>query len=370
MNEITPEFVKTTISKWLAEQWHDCSEIDISSIRAPDDKGNSAETYIIDVAFIKAGISCQRQLVVRRQLEGSDIFLESSLELPYQVMRAVSEHSAVPVPNAIALEMDRSILGSPFLIMDAVPGKVISQSPNYNVQGWLFELPLEKRKEVWCNAIVEMANINSIDWQQGFDFLKRPQHGSPGFDQYLNALETWYNWAANKRDFGVMTKALAYLRQHQPKDMPTCVLWGDSHASNIIFNEDLSVAAIIDWEAATLGTPEIDFGYWLFFDELYSKGAGVERLNGLPNKEEMASCYENSLGRSIRDLKYFEILGALRFAIVLVRFVDRMISLNLIAADSKAAHSNPATHILAEKLGISSPGDLSDFITMNAAAGK
>jgi len=163
---------------------------------------------------------------------------------------------------------------------------------------------------------------------------------------------------------------MRYLHENMPVDMPACVLWGDSHASNVIFNDDLSVAAIIDWEASSLGAPEIDFGYWLFFDELYSKGAGVERLGGLPDNDEMASCYEAELGRPIRDLKYFEIMGALRFAIVLVRFVDRMIALKLVAPDSKAAHSNPATHILAEKMGIASPGDINDFLVMNSAAGK
>jgi aminoglycoside phosphotransferase (APT) family kinase protein len=369
-NATDPNLTGRKLEEWLRIRWPEFSDLKVDSVSLPKEPGNSAETSLVSVSYNRDGGRERRELVVRRQLEGYDIFLDPSLELPFRMMQSMGEFTTVPVPAVIGIEFDRSFLGTPFLVMERVPGKIIAQNPNYNRQGWLADLPPERQREVWFNAIDAMAAINRVDWRDGFKFLDRPERGLPGLPQYLNSLEMWHRWAAAGRANRILDAGMTYLRERQPANVPVSVLWGDSHASNILFADDLSVAAVIDWEAAALGTAEVDFGYWLFFDEVWSTGQGVPRLAGLPNKDEMASRYERALGRPLGDVSYYEILGAVRFAIVMVRFADRMSALGLIPKESKAVSENPATLILAQKLGIAPPKDLSDFIAMTVAAGR
>src|SRR3546814_15961891 len=82
--------------------------------------------------------------------------------------------------------------------------------------------------------------------------------------------------------------ALAYVLDNRPSEAGVSVLWGDPTPSNTMFRPDGTVAALIDWELAALGPPEIDLAWWLYFDELFIITFGVKRLEEIVS----ASCRE------------------------------------------------------------------------------
>src|SRR5690606_10387038 len=139
---------------------------------------------------------------------GYDLFLNADLDLPYHMMAALAAHSDVPVPNLIAIEYDSDILGSPFLVMDAVSGRVVEQVPNYNLEGWVADLPPQERKKLWFSAIKAIANLHRVNWKDGFEFLDDPARGAPGLDQYLDWVKEWYLWARADRPQPVADIAL------------------------------------------------------------------------------------------------------------------------------------------------------------------
>src|SRR3546814_1621197 len=94
-----------------------------------------------------------------------------------------------------------------------------------------------------------------------------------------------------------------------------------------MFRPDGTVAALIDWELAALGPPEIDLAWWLYFDELFSITFGVKRLEGLPDRAETIAIYEKAAGRPVRDMDYYDILTGLRMGIVAIRQADRQIAI-------------------------------------------
>src|SRR3546814_11593360 len=94
-----------------------------------------------------------------------------------------------------------------------------------------------------------------------------------------------------------------------------------------MFRPDGTVAALIDWELAALGPPEIDLAWWLYFDELFSITFGVKRLEGLPDRAETIAIYEKAAGRPVRDMDYYDILPGLRLGIVAIRQTDRPIAI-------------------------------------------
>ncbi len=148
---------------------------------------------------------------------------------------------------------------------------------------------------------------------------------------------------------------MAYVLKNRPAEADTCVLWSDPTPANTMFRPDGSVAALIDWELAALGPPELDLAWWLYFDDLFSRRFGVTRLPGLPSRDETIAIYEAAAGRTVRDMEYYDIVAALRMALVAVGAFDRQVSMGNIDADNASLNANLMTLYLAEKLNLPLP---------------
>jgi aminoglycoside phosphotransferase (APT) family kinase protein len=212
---------------------------------------------------------------------------------------------------------DRSLPGNPFFVMSQVPGRVPPTTPSYHQAGWVTELSPAQRRLLAINGLSVLADLHRLDWQQGFGFLDHPHRGRPGLDQYLTYLEEWLAWTAKGRSMKVLEAAVRYARDHRPPHTDIVVTWGDARVGNIIFADDLSVAAVLDWEMAALGPPEMDLGWWLMFEALQT--TGCQRLEGIPDRDETIRLYESLSGRTVADVRYYEILAWLRIAITCTR---------------------------------------------------
>jgi len=311
------------------------------------------------------------RLVIRRQNLGSDIFLESELELPTRVMAAVAAHpqaAGIPVPRVIGLESDASLLGAPFMVMEQLPGRILPQSPNYNKEGWLAEMPAADRARVWRACLEMLARIHRLPLSE-FAFLDRPERGVAPLDQYLHWIEEWYQWARAGRPHRITDIAIEYLKANRPRETQASLLWGDPQPTNLLFLPDGSISGVIDWEMAVIGPPEADLAWWLFFDDLFSKGMGVPRLEGLPERAECIRLYEAALGRPVRNLAYYDILAAFRMAIVGMRSTDRQIQRGRIPETTTARENAPIVRLLAGLLGEPLPEVGADFAQLMAALG-
>jgi aminoglycoside phosphotransferase (APT) family kinase protein len=357
------------IEKWLSARLSNAKNILVAPLRFPTAAGNSAETIFVDYVCTIDGERNSKQLVLRRQKEGSELFLNSSLEFPWRMMRAVAAHTDLPVPPLVAIELDRSVLGSPFFLTELVEGQIATQSPNYNIRGWIADLPISKRTLVWRNGLQILTRIHAVDWKTGFSFLSDPVRGETGLPQYIHWIGEWLDWAKRARPQPVLDIAMDYLHRQMPNDAATGVLWGDSQPSNLLFRDDQSVACVLDWEMAALGPGEADLAWWILFDDLYSEGMGVTRLSGLPNRQQSIAIYEEFAGRQVRNMDYYDILALLRMAIIGIRAFDRLLNSGKIEPGSNAITHNPMTQSIARRLGLPVPEVGEDFHALVKAFG-
>lgn len=362
--------VRERLQEWFAGRWPEWRDVRVSELRIPLGTGNSAETSFLDISYVSDGIAQQRKLVLRRQVEGSDLFLNANLETPYRVMEALKRHPTIRAPHALGIEFDRAVLGSPFLVMDAIEGRVVDQVPNYNVSGWVTDLAPEERRTLWFNAIDMLAELHKLNWRNGFEFLNEPARGTPGLDQYLDWVREWYLWARKNRRQPVADAVLDYLFAHKPVDSMAGVLWGDATPANILFRPDLSVAAILDFEMAALGPGEADLAWWLFFDDFYSADIGVTRLPGLPDRVETVARYELVSGRPVCNLDYYMALARFRMNIVGIRWVDRLVAQGRLEPGTDVLTHNVITKQLALQLGLPVPEPGEGFAKMVKASVK
>jgi aminoglycoside phosphotransferase (APT) family kinase protein len=280
--ELKPETIMERLTAWLSAKKPEWRGLAVAPIEVQLGSGFSAQIFFVDVSYTGEDGAQQRTLVVRRQPQTYEVVFGSDLKLQANMMAALDARGDVLVPAWIGMEEDPSILGAPFLVMGRVDGRAATQRPNYNVTGWLVDLTPAERAEAWTNAINAYAKLYEIDWREGFQFLNRPDRGKPGLEQYLGYLVEWHRAAGKGRPIPIVDAAVDYVLKNRPDGADCCVLWGDPTPSNTMWRPDGSVAALIDWELAALGPPELDLAWWLYFDDLFSRRFGVKRLEGLP----------------------------------------------------------------------------------------
>ena len=359
---LTTDEVQVRLRGWLEANVAGWRNVRLRPLEVSLGSGFSAEIFFVEVDYDDASGAQSRTLVVRRQPSNFEVVLGSSLKLQGQMMAALDRLKVTPVPDWIGMELDPALLGNPFLIMGRVEGQSATQNPNYNTSGWIADMPPSQRGTTWRNAIEAFAQLGKIDWQaDGFDFLARAEWGKPGLDQYLGHLEAWYHGCRKGRVMPCVDAAMAYIRAHEPKDTAVNVLWGDSTPSNVMFRSDGSVSGLIDWELSALGPSELDLAWWLYFDDLFSRRFGVPRLEGLPTRDQSIAIWETASGRKAQHLDYYDVVVALRMALVVVGAFDRQVGVGNIPPENTSLNANFMTLYLAERLGMELPELGPDF---------
>jgi aminoglycoside phosphotransferase (APT) family kinase protein len=362
MEVLTPDRITTQLQNWLASEKPDWRDIQVRPLDVTLGAGFSADIFFVDVDYADAAGPQAQTLVVRRQPMDLEVVFGSSLALQGKMMAALDARGDLPVPPWIGMHLDPDILGLPFLVMGKVDGECAKQKPNYNLEGWLVEMTPAQRHRSFDNAIRAFASLATIDWRDGFEFLAQPENGTPGLDQYVGALEAWHKAAGRGRTMPIVDAAMAYVRANMPSDAGVNVLWGDPTPSNVMFSADGGVNALIDWELAALGPAELDLAWWLYFDDLFGRRFGITRLEGLPSKDETVAIWEAASGLKAKHLDYYDIVAALRMALVAVGAFDRQVGIGNIPATNKSLNDNFMTLYLAEKMGLPIPELGPDFV--------
>jgi aminoglycoside phosphotransferase (APT) family kinase protein len=149
----------------------------------------------------------------------------------------------------------------------------------------------------------------------------------------------------------VLIDALEACRASLPADEPApSVCWGDVRLPNVIFDDECTPAAVLDWEMATLAPPEVDLGWFLTVHRMSVEVVGSD-LPGFRPRAEMLSYYEQQLGRPLHDLHWYEAWGALRSAAIMVRLARLLFDLGFVA-DLRMRERNPSIKLLRTLLSL------------------
>ena len=253
-------------------------------------------------------------------------------------------------------EEDPSWLGVPFFTMDHVDGQVPPDNLPYTMEGWVLEATPDRAGA----HVVERPGGHGpgapSDWRSlGVGWLDRPATREARARPAAGLLPRVPRLVGQGPPAADHRGGVGLVGGEPPDEDGEVVLcWGDSRLGNIIWQE-FRPAAVVDWEMATLGQPELDLGWWLYFDRQFSEGLGVPRPPGFPSHEETVARYSELLGRPMRDLDYYQVFSGFRFAVILCRLADLMIESGQWPADTDMGTNNLATQFTAQLLGRSSP---------------
>jgi aminoglycoside phosphotransferase (APT) family kinase protein len=299
-NERAPLIIVEPLLRFLAQ--HGLADRDGDELVVePLGEGHSNVTLLV-----RCGA---RELVLRRPPRGPlppsahDVLREARL------LRAL-EPTAARVPRVLAVGDDPALVGAPFYVMELVAGEVVTSSVPPAL-----DTPAQRRAigEELVDALVE---VHDVDWRAcGLDgFTKRPE-------AYLERQLRRFGglWEHNRtREIGAVERVGAWLRDHLPASPEATIVHGDYRLGNVMFAPDAParVAAVFDWEMATIGDPLADLGYlcalWVQHDDP-SPGmfelSGVTREDGFPTRAELVARYERRSGRAMTDIRWYRTLA-------------------------------------------------------------
>ena len=287
--------------------------------------GQSNPTFLLDTD--------SSQYVLRKKPPGKTLPSAHMVEREYKVMRALSEHTSVPVPNTRALCEDSNVIGTPFYVMDYLEGRIVSHSA-------LRALDRQERLPAHHSAIDTLARLHSVDVKAvGLGDFGRPE----GY--VVRQVARWSKqYLASKTDeLPAMDKLMAWLPENLPSTDECAIAHGDYRFGNLMLAPQRpEVIAILDWELSTLGHPLADLAYYCLPYYLPSDLQGMRGLQGedlealgIPDEQETIARYCRQTGRDgIADWHVFLAFSLFRLASILQGVYKRALDGNAANADA------------------------------------
>ena len=271
--------------------------------------------------------------MLRKKPPGKTLPSAHMVEREYKVMRALSEHTSVPVPNTRALCEDSNVIGTPFYVMDYLEGRIVSHSA-------LRALDRQERLPAHHSAIDTLARLHSVDVKAvGLGDFGRPE----GY--VVRQVARWSKqYLASKTDeLPAMDKLMAWLPENLPSTDECAIAHGDYRFGNLMLAPQRpEVIAILDWELSTLGHPLADLAYYCLPYYLPSDLQGMRGLQGedlealgIPDEQETIARYCRQTGRDgIADWHVFLAFSLFRLASILQGVYKRALDGNAANADA------------------------------------
>jgi aminoglycoside phosphotransferase (APT) family kinase protein len=192
-----------------------------------------------------------------------------------------------------------------------------------------------------------MARIHQLDRAAlGLDWIADV---SPA--EQLGLDHDYRRFACGDVPYPAVDRAFALLEADVPPPAARPALcWGDSRIGNMIFGPDQRVAAVLDWEMVTAGDPVQDLAWYLLLDRHHVMAFGAERLPGLPPRDESIARWEAASGHSAAHLEWYELLGAARYASIMVRVMTLLDQTGIFPGAAEGAFDQTGTRLLEQML--------------------
>ncbi len=302
----TPGYDRPNVEAWI--------EANVADLVAPFqwtrlEGGHSNLTFLLSDAD-------GRRAVIRRPPQGELLPKAHDMKREFTIISGLGP-TDVPVAVAHGLCEDIDVTGAVFYVMSEVPGKALYTAED--VEEWL---SMEARDAVGYSFISTLAKLHSIDPADvGLDQLAR-------HDGYVSRqLRTWYgSWQASMEGAAYDDERIHRLHEELnagvPEQGPARVVHGDYGMHNCMINADGTVAAVLDWEIATLGDPLADFAYALNGwsdpeDEIRVSHEAATTAPGFPRRQALADHYAELTGCDISNLDYYRTFNYFKTACIL-----------------------------------------------------
>lgn len=260
-----------------------------------------------------------REYVLRRPPATTVADGDQTMRREARVLAAIAE-TDVPHARLIAGCGDPAVIGAAFYLMKPVDGfNATSGLPTLHAgdPAVRHRMGLELVDAIGLLGNVDAFAVGLGDFGRIENFLGR----QPGrWKGQLASYDRFAGWAGAAALPG-MDAIGDWLDTNCPAEFRLGIMHGDFHLANVMYrNDGPQIAAIIDWELATLGDPLIDLG-WLLATwpgpDTPPNRMPVTPWDGFPRAEELIERYAAHSARSLDALLWYRVLACFKLAILL-----------------------------------------------------
>jgi aminoglycoside phosphotransferase (APT) family kinase protein len=229
----------------------------------------------------------------------------------YRVVSALAG-TGVPVARAIALCDDPAVIGAPFYLMSFVDGVVLDRADAVRA---LDRDAARRVGEALVDTLVELHRVDP-------DAVGLADFGRPaGFLQ--RQVRRWHaQWQASEtRPLSEVQQVVDALVAQLPESPAPAIVHGDYRLTNLIYRHDVTrIAAVVDWEMATIGDPLADVGLLVVYHRLAEQSdltmPRMRPADGFLSPDEMVARYAAGSGRDLGRLSWYVGLGFFKLAVI------------------------------------------------------
>lgn len=356
-NVIELDVAQRALVDWWQRHRPTAQDVVVGDVHVPQSSGMSSETVVFRVDWVEDGFAQSVGAVARVIASDGQIFPAHDFELERHAMDAVRTTTSAPAPRVLAIEPDPTVLGAPFLLMERHHGRTLADDPPFTAAGWLLELTPSEQATLYDNGLAALAEVHRAD-VSGFpsDTLGHPERPGSATRQHIDYWQELYAWGCGGRRHPTIDAGFDRVRANEPTSAPpTGLSWGDARLGNLLFDDAATVTGVLDWEGVALGPAELDLGWFVFINRMYTEGIGVPAPPGFPDRAATIARYEQLAARAVQDFDYYEILAGLRISTIIMRIATMMIANGMLPVDAAMPISNPASNVLATLLDLPAP---------------
>jgi aminoglycoside phosphotransferase (APT) family kinase protein len=262
-----------------------------------------------------------RNYVLRRKPPGPLVASAHAIEREYRVLGALAG-AAIPTPHVYLYCDDPGIIGTEFYILEHVAGRVFWEAELDGVA------PAD-RAAIYADMNRVLARLHDLDVSKlGLESLGPPAgYAGRNLARWSEAYR-----ASKLEDIPNMEQLMESLPNQIPDSAETTFIHGDFGLSNIIIHPHRPhVAAVLDWEMATLGDPLVDLAHHLRpWWEPGNTGLSATSLLGhdlkilnIPDMRAYIDLYCEQRGISFPDMRWYLAYAQFRYAAMVQGIIGR-----------------------------------------------
>jgi aminoglycoside phosphotransferase (APT) family kinase protein len=295
--------------------------LDLPALQTFFDANVPATTGTLRVALIQGGKSNltyrvtdgTNDWVLRRPPLGPLTPTAHDMAREYRIVKALYG-TGVPVAQPVVLCDDTDVIGVPFAAVSYVDGRALQDGND--------AAALTFEQAASCsNALIEaLAALHSVDYERvGLSDFGRPAG-------YLERqVRRWRGqWdRVGTREIDALDALHTALSREVPAQAGETIVHGDYRIDNTILDRSDwgRIAAIVDWEMATLGDPLADLGLLqVYWDPATEPVLGVRHAPsanpGFGTADDIAHHYAIVTGRPVDNLAFYRALGYFKLAVI------------------------------------------------------
>jgi aminoglycoside phosphotransferase (APT) family kinase protein len=256
-----------------------------------------------------------RMYVLRKKPPGKLLPSAHQVDREFRVIKALADHTDVPVPKPYLLCQDDAVIGTAFYVMEYMPGRIFADPKMPGVS------PAD-RGRIFDSMNDVLARIHNVDYRA----VGLGDYGREG--QYIpRQIARWSSQYDLSRTEHI--ESMELLKQWLPANIPpgdeTRINHGDYRLGNtVVHPTEPRIIAVLDWELSTLGHPLADLGYncmMYHFGEGFGASGGYADMDleafGIPTEADYLAAYARRTGRkSIEHWDFYLAFSLFRLAAI------------------------------------------------------